>query len=352
MKAHEALMTVSTRSVRPVIERLRTLQLDIEAVLAASGCDPVPLEDPDGRIPHETAIAVWREAVERSADDAFGIHAAEQVRPGAFDVLDYAVRSSATLGEGLQRLVRYQRILHNAAVVQLSIDNDTVRLTHTLPGELANLPRHTAEFIVSAWIVVGRQATGVDFDPEEVSFRHPAPANLTEHRRLFRAPVRFNSTANGLVLARDLLDLALVRSDPGLCAVLERHMDEMLDRVPQTTSFSARVRQLVAKDLSTTTPTAATTARKLCMSRRTLQRLLHTEGTSFTDLVDGLRRELAARYLCEPAIAIAEVAFLLGFSEASAFHRAFKRWEGTTPAAYREANRPSTRRTTRPRSTF
>jgi AraC-like DNA-binding protein len=95
------------------------------------------------------------------------------------------------------------------------------------------------------------------------------------------------------------------------------------------------VQHLVATDLSTAAPSATAAARKLHMSRRTLQRLLQDEGTTFTALVDGVRHQLATRYLCEPAIAIAEVAFLLGFSEASAFHRAFKRWEGRTPSAYR-----------------
>jgi AraC-like DNA-binding protein len=335
MKATTPLMTVSTRSVRPVIERLRALEIDVAAVLTAAGCDAAALDDPDGRIPHQLAIAVWREAVERSGDDTFGIHTAEQIRPGAFDVLDYATRSSATLGEGLQRLLRYHRILHDVAVVQLSEDGDRVELTHELPDQAGVLPRQPAEFIVAAWIVVARQATGTDFAPLEVTFRHSPPADTTEHERFFRAAVRFNSAANGVVLSRSLLELPLIKSDPGLCAVLERHLGELLDRMPRTTSVSARVRQAVAKDLSTAPPSATAAARKLHMSRRTLQRLLEAEGTTFSELVDTLRCDLATRYLREPAIAIAEVAFLLGFSEASAFHRAFKRWQGTTPAGYR-----------------
>jgi AraC-like DNA-binding protein len=122
-------------------------------------------------------------------------------------------------------------------------------------------------------------------------------------------------------------------------------MGELLERVPESTSFGARVRQLVAKELSTSPPDATAVARKLRMSRRTLQRLLRVEGTTFTELVDALRCDLATRYLREPAVAIAEVAFLLGFSEASAFHRAFRRWQGTTPAAYRAK---CDARTTRP----
>jgi AraC-like DNA-binding protein len=335
MMPARGLMMVSVRSVQPVLARLRALGIEADVVLSAAGVAPAILNDADARIPHRLALGVWCEAVRRSGDDAFGIHAAEGIRPGAFDVLDYATRSSATLAEGLARLVRYHRILHDAAVVQLSVNGDRARLTHALPDHAGELPRHTAEFIVAAWVVVARQATGMDFAPLDVSFRHSPPPDLREHERLFRAPIRFDSAANGLVLPRTTLDLPLLKSDPGLCAVLERQMGELLERLPRTTSFSVRVGQMVGKDLSTAAPSATAAARKLHMSRRTLQRLLQAEGTTFSELVDGLRRDLATRYLREPAIAIAEVAFLLGFSEASAFHRAFKRWHGVTPAAYR-----------------
>jgi len=335
MTPNKAPLTVSVRSVGPVVERLRSLGVDANVVLSCAGVDPTLMGDPDGRIPHALALAVWREAVRQSGDDAFGIHAAEQIRPGAFDVLDYAARSSATLGDGLERLVRYHRILHDAAVVQLSVERDSARLTHTLPGDAAGLPRHTAEFIVAAWIVIARQATGLDFAPVEVSFRHPPPADFREHRRLFRAPIRFNRPVNGVVLRRALLDTPLVEADPGLCGVLERHIRELVDRMPRASALSDRVRELVASELSTGRASAATVARKLHMSRRTLQRQLGADGTTFRALFDTLRRDLAIRYLAERTIAIAEVAFLLGFSEASAFHRAFHRWYGTTPTAYR-----------------
>jgi AraC-like DNA-binding protein len=329
------LMMVSVRSVQPVLARLRALGLDADAALCAADLSPAIVNDADARIPHRLVLALWREAVRQSGDDAFGIHAAEGIRPGTFDVLDYATRSSATLAEGLARLVRYHRILHDAAVVQVRAHGDRVQLTHALPDHAGELPRHPAEFIVAAWVVVARQATGTDFAPLEVGFIHAPPADLSEHQRLFRAPIRFNSSANEVVLSRPVLDLPLVKSDPGLCAVLERQMGELLERLPRTTSLGVRVRQLVAKELSTAAPSAAAAARKLHMSRRTLQRLLHAEGTTFSKLVDALRRELATSYFREPAIAIAEVAFLLGFSEASAFHRAFKRWHGVTPSVYR-----------------
>jgi AraC-like DNA-binding protein len=303
-------------------------------VLAAAGIDPGALDEAEARVPHVAALALWREAARHAGDDAFGIHVAEEIRPGTFDVLGYAIRASATLGEGLERLVRYHRILHDAAVVVLRVERESASLEHVLPAEAAPLPRQVAEFIVAAWLVVARQATARDFAPVEVSFRHPEPEDLTEHRRLFRAPVRFARATNGLRIQRGLLEAPLVKSDAGLCAVLEQHVRELLDRLPAGTTLSRRVRHAVAAGLSTGVD-CDSVARKMHMSRRTLHRQLAAEGTSFTAVIDDLRRELAIRYLTERRAAIAEIAFLLGFSEASAFHRAFKRWCGRTPAEYR-----------------
>jgi AraC-like DNA-binding protein len=175
----------------------------------------------------------------------------------------------------------------------------------------------------------------VDFAPVEVRFRHPSPERLDEHRRFFRAPIHFDDRVTALVVRRELLAAPLVRSDPGLCAVLERQVHETLARIPKVNALSERVRHLIARDLTTGEPHARAIAAALHMSPRTLQRQLGHEGTTLRALVDDLRRDLAGRYLSERKIAIAEVAFLLGFSEASAFHRAFKRWSGTTPAEYR-----------------
>jgi AraC-like DNA-binding protein len=170
-----------------------------------------------------------------------------------------------------------------------------------------------------------------------VTFQHSPPVDLREHGRVFGCPVRFNRPVNGVALRRALLDTPLVRADPGLCSVLDRHVRALIERIPRAEALSDRVRGLVASELSTGRASAAAVARKLHMSRRTLQRHLEAGGMTFRALCDGLRRDLAIRYLREREIAVAEVAFLLGFSEASAFHRAFKRWVGTTPTLYRRS---------------
>jgi AraC-like DNA-binding protein len=149
--------------------------------------------------------------------------------------------------------------------------------------------------------------------------------------------LHFAGEMNAMVLRRDLLDTPLVRADPRLCVILDRQVRETLERLPKTTDLSERVRQIVAEKLTAGEPKIGEIARGLGMSARTLQRQLDRDGTKFRELIDALRRELAVSHLKEKEIPIAEVAFLLGFSEASAFHRAFKRWSGQTPAEFRQS---------------
>jgi AraC-like DNA-binding protein len=147
--------------------------------------------------------------------------------------------------------------------------------------------------------------------------------------------VRFGAERNAIALRLDDLDLPLYQADPGLRAILERHAEQLLDRVPRVALFSDRVRGLVAAELKDGAPTARALARKLAMSERTLRRRLEKEGTSFEHLLEGLRRALAERYLAQPTLSISDVAIMLGYSEESPFRRAFRRWHGMSPAEYR-----------------
>ncbi|AKQ63923.1 Transcriptional regulator, AraC family [Myxococcus hansupus] len=328
---------MSGRTVLPAIGRLLALGMDIEPLLKEAGVPRAALEDADARLPHEVALDVWHRAVRLSGDASLGIHAAESVRPGAFDVLDYTLRSSATLGEAWGRLTRYYRLLHDAAQVRLTVSGGLAHLTHALPPSLPPLPRQVAEFILTALMVASRQATGVDLIPSRVSFHHAAPDDVSEHVRVFRCEPRFEQPHNGVSVAQAVLETPLLKADSGLSTVLERHTRELLARLPEVQGLVERVRAHAAEGLASGGATNERIAKRLHMSVRTLHRRMRDEGTSLQEVVDTLRRELALRYLEDRRLAIPEVAYLLGFSEASAFHRAFRRWTGTTPAEHRRA---------------
>jgi AraC-like DNA-binding protein len=175
----------------------------------------------------------------------------------------------------------------------------------------------------------------------EVCFCHAAPADARAYAQVFgeRATLRFEQPACGFVLPAVALDTLLPTADPHLHDLVTKHADLLLAELPVAESFTARVRELVTAGLPNGTAGAPHVASALHVSSRTLARRLEEEGTSFKDLTEQIRKNLALRYVGQTDLAFSEVAFLLGFSQTTAFHRAFKRWTGQTPLDYRRARR-------------
>src|SRR5262249_2535552 len=148
--------------------------------------------------------------------------------------------------------------------------------------------------------------------------------------------VEFDSGLNEMWLNSATLDLPIMKADPGLCAVLDRHAEELLAKYPRSDDLVARLREIIRNELNGGDPGVDRVARQLGLSARTLQRKLREHGITHQEILDQMRKDLATRYLSQPEMAICEVAYLLGFSESSAFHRAFKRWTGSTPTEFRK----------------
>jgi AraC-like DNA-binding protein len=317
------------------VSGLRECGHDVAPILAAVGIDDAMLDDPDTRVPTSVAMALLARSVEQTGDSNLGLHLAERAQLGSFDVHFFAMASSPTLGASYERLCRYQRLIHETSRVDLEIGRDRAVLRHQLAGGAA-APRQTAEFLLAAWVRAGRVITGIDWAPDEVHFAHPAPSDSTDHARFFRAHVHFAMSENALVLLPRLLETPCARADPALVAVLDRYAADRLGHMPDSNSVADRVRTALVDELRGGEPTASHLAARLKMSVRSLNRLLAAENTSYQGLLDALRRDLAERHLADRQMSISEVGFLLGFSELSSFHRAFKRWTGRTPAQFRQ----------------
>jgi AraC-like DNA-binding protein len=329
--------------VRPLLAYLSARGHESSAFLRAQGVDPLIFQDPEARLPQATAASLWSAGSRLTNDADLGLHVAEAIRPGVFGVLGLAIRTSDTLGGGLARLCRYHRFLHDGAQVRLAVAGQRAVLSHrlTIPGGLL---RAVAEYVVATWLVTSRQATGVNWTPIQVRFPHAAPENSAEHRRVFGCPVLFGHECSEMEFARELLDLRLLEANPELQQILEAQVMAALHRLPKGAATTDAVRRHLAGELSKGAPTLEQVAPRLRMSTRTLHRRLEEERTSYREILNEVRRELATRHLQERQLAIGEIAFLLGFSEPSAFHRAFKRWTGHAPLDYRDMGQTSAAR--------
>lgn len=314
---------------------------DPRSLEAATGFDSALAEDPDARIPLALETALWAEAERLTGDADFGLTTAERIQPGAFDVLDYAVRTAPTLRGALQRLARYNRLEHDAAVFSIVDGPETTRVGHAfhdgVPGQLLGQHRHSIEFTIASLIVIGGQLARVPLAARAVTFQHAAPASTRTHERVFGFVPRFAGGHNAIDFATVDLARPVPAADPRLWRVIERHAEALLAARPAPTqSLATRVAREIGQVLSDGPPTLAQIAGRLKMSERSLQRHLKDEGLTFDAVLEGLRRDLALSYLADPKVAIAEVAWLVGYSEPSAFHRAFKRWTGMTPGDMRQ----------------
>jgi AraC-like DNA-binding protein len=333
---------LTSRAIRPLVSGLRALGHDPAPILRAFEISESTVDDPDARIPMRSVIELLVRTAESTGDADLGLHLAERAELGSFDVQFYAMLSSPTLGDAYRRLSRYQRLIHETTRIELEVEGPRAELRHIMPGGTV-VPRHSAEFLVTAWVRVGRVVTDTDWAPTEIRFAHPAPPDIREHERFFRAPVHFSMGQNCLAMPASLLETPCAHTDPGLLAVLDRYALDRLDRAPRSSSLADRVRSALAESLDGGEIQASRVGSRLKMSARTLHRALASEGTSFGEILETLRKELAARRLADERVSIGEIAFLLGFSELSSFHRAFKRWTGRTPAEFRSELRSSPR---------
>lgn len=328
--------TILIRSVNKIIDAVKSEGVEPEDLYRAVNFDPALLSNPDNRIPFSQLVAFYEQGARLTGDDAFGLHLGERVAPELFDVLGYVVINSPTFGEALNRLIRYHSIWSDGAVYNLDIRGTRAHLTYEYNSEITDERRHDCEMTLSILVNFARRGTGVDWAPQEVSFQHSKPPAISEHKRIFRSQVHFDSPLNELIFDSSLLSLRMMKADPGLCLILDRHAQELLSKRPRAESLISQVRQLLGEALNVgDDPRIETISRKLGISVRTLQRKLREENTSHQELLDEMRSVLSRRFLQEPKVAICEVAYLLGFSEPSAFHRAFRRWTGITPKEYR-----------------
>jgi len=327
---------------RALVESCRRLGLDAGGLLRRAGVDAARLADPDARLPAEQADALWREAHAAAGDPCLALHAAEATPFGAFPALDYLGASGSTVGEGMARVAAYFPLVDPRGRIEVAPAPGAVALVFRAVGGRA-LPPPAQEYTLAVLHGRARHVAAAPWRPVEVRFTFPRPAQASEHARVFQVEPRFEAREAALVLPRAAWDLPTRAPDPGLFSLLDDHA-RRLAGAAAVDDLPGLVRAAIAADLPGREPSLEAAARRLGQSRRSLQRRLEASGTSFAKLAGEVRRERAEALLAARDVSVSEVSFLLGFSEQSAFTRAFRRWTGRSPTQFRRAADSAARR--------
>lgn len=283
------------------------------------------------------AILAAFAAVHAWGRPALGVHTALQVPFGAYEVLDYLILSSGTVGEGLAHVAEYFAIFTRTARYEIHAraEGMAFEMVWQIPPE--GVMFHLRDYSLAA--IAGRVAFAGGPKPVRVELAGPPLADTGEYVRAFGTEVKLRARHNALLFTQPAWDAPLPRRDADLNRTLRRHGQLLLGRQPrpEAETVAAQVRAALLQESAVGPVNMARLARRLATSPRTLQRRLRDEGTTFDDVSRDVRAGLAREYLGDRGLSIGEAAYLLGFSEPSAFTRAFRRWTGQTPRAFREA---------------
>jgi AraC-like DNA-binding protein len=320
-----AARVVSTSILRPAVAMATEAGVDAHATLARFGLTRRDLESDDVYRSATTVLRAWCDLAEASGDPVFGLRAAKHLRPDRLAVLGGVLRLSNDLYELAERLTRFQRLVGDAWAMHLDAHAGHVtfrRAALVAAGE----ERHLVERASAIVVLELRRFARLDIDPRAVAFRHEAPADRSMHHAIFRAPIHFDADANELVYDARTLRRPVEYGDRAMARTLERVARAALATLPDGEEWIGRVRRTVIDLLPDGAPTLRTVAERLHSSERTVQRYLSSQHTSLRRIVDVVRRELAAKYLADTALALDEIAFLLGYRDAGTFFRAFRAW--------------------------
>lgn len=296
-----------------------------------------PLNDMEleDRLPVAALLELMRGAILLTGDEDLGLKAAQKIERGDMGALEYAAASADTGKRAMEITARYLVLVNDALRFSMTIEQDraVVELHSVVPLSRAAVDFQSAAFVRATTFVMGIPAPEVD---GEAWFEHAAPANLEVYTKAFPGlRLRFGMPFNGFAFDATALAAPLPSADPKLHQLIREHADGLLRRMGTAGSFAHAVRDLLIKELPGGNPNALRIASLMNTSPRTLSRRLADEGTTFKDLLDELRHNLALFYVGMTSHGFSAVALLLGYTDAAAFHRAFKRWTGHTPGEYR-----------------
>lgn len=332
-------MYVSIFLVRVIVAELKRRGVRESVLLDRAGISAEELADPTRRLPMDRYDAFLKAARALSGNEACtGLHVGE-TWPTSGYLVGHLFSNATSIRDAITLATRYKRLVHETMCLRLVEHGELATLVYENHANDADNARFEAEAMLVFLLRMGHLLAGFHTPPYAVSFVHARPADTTHYTRIFGREPTFSAPSNAITFARVILDVPNAHYDPAVSALLERRAERLLADQDSDAHLVERIRDLLRLGGDLSSVTCDRIAERLGTSTRALQRRLRSRGTSLSLLTDEVRRNLACDALADGNVPIKEVADRLGFSEPSAFHRAFKRWTGVTPHSFRAQQR-------------
>lgn len=332
--------TVLSSWTQVLVSALDQRGLDTRPLLLEAGIDPASVAEPGRRFPLEATTRLWRLAAEETREESLGLWVSKFSNHTTFHALGYAFMASRTLREAMERVVRFNATVSDVAEVSFTHHGGNSVIDWRLRPGATQPATEAMEAVISAILRACRRLLGPEFSPLRAKLMRPEPEQAQAFVDFFRCELEFGHPGYELEFRSEDLERPLAGGNEELARSNDRVMEEYLARL-EIGSVATRLRTLLATDLPSGVKSQDAYAEILGMSGRSLQRKLSAEGVTFNQVLSETRCDLARSYLSEAGgPSLAEVAFLLGFSDSSSFSRAFHRWTGVSPSAFAAGERP------------
>jgi AraC-like DNA-binding protein len=326
--------TIAICFVAAALQSVRGRNLNADELLAKVGLSSSLLQVPQARVSAKHYGALWR-AIAAALDDEFFGQDSRRMKVGSFAMLCRSVLSCKTLGRALDRSLRFYALILDD--ISGSAERDTKEARIILHGHAAGVSQRVFAHELLLMLLYGLCCwlVGRRIPILRTEFSYPEPAHSAEYRLMYCADLRFNRPNTLLAFEASYLDLPLVQNERSAEEFLRTAPESILLKYKNGSSLTARVRRRLRQFLPGTVPDFAELAEDMSMTAATMRRRLHEEGESYQSIKDQLRRDLAISYLSHSHRSVLDIALELGFSERSAFHRAFRKWTGASPGEFR-----------------
>ncbi|MDB6085266.1 MAG: Transcriptional regulator, AraC family [Gammaproteobacteria bacterium] len=331
--------TVAICFVAAALESVRARHMDTDSLLERVGLSPGLLEVPQARVSAKHYGELWR-LVALTLDDEFFGQDSRRMKAGSFAMLVHAVLGCKNLGQALDRSLRFYGLILDDIGGSLAREaaEASIILRERVAGAPPRVFGHEVLLMllhgVACWLV-GRRIPIL-----RARFGYPEPPHSAEYRLMYCTDLSYDSSHTAIVFAADYLNLPIVQNERSVKEFLRTAPESILVKYKNGSSLSARIRRRLRQQLPADVPDFDTLAAELNMTTATMRRRLHEEGASYQGIKDQLRRDLAIGYLSHSDRSVIDIALELGFSERSAFHRAFRKWTGASPGEFRRSLTP------------
>lgn len=327
--------SVPMHRVLQLLEGAKRSGVKIEDLLAECDIPLSHLNQPNARVDKKTCINLMLAVIRRTEDEFMGFGEGRRSKPGTFSMMAHAVINCPTLEKAMARSAQFYGLFDYPIRSSLEKQDDEARITYETQrdSEFRSVILEALVFVLlrfMSWLI------GQQIVPKYISFDFEASSDDKEYSEIFPCAVLFGQPHTQVVLDRRYVEQPLVQNALSLSKFLKSSLEELIDGNIQNASLNAQIRSIISKEYGNNFPDFSVVCEKLNMTPQTLRRRLKEENTSYQEIKDSIRKDASVYYLSKPELSIDEIALLMGFSEASSFHRAFKKWTSKTPSTYRQ----------------